>query len=131
MTTVAAVKSERRIAAPELRGNNLALGWCRDREACLDGPAGTGKTFAGLYKIHVLLSRYPGSRALVARKTNVALSGSAMVTYRENILRDRTDIRWLAGSKAEPAAYKYPTGSKMIVNGLDKPETVLSSEFDR
>jgi len=130
MTTVAAVKSERRIAAPELRGNNLALGWCRDREACLDGPAGTGKTVAALYKIHVLLSRYPGSRALVTRKTNVALAGSALVTYRENILHNRTDIRWFGGSKAEPAAYRYPNGSEMIVNGLDKPEKVLSSEFD-
>ena len=130
MTMLATRPTERRIAAPELRGNNLALGWCRDREACLDGPAGTGKTVAALYKIHVLLSRYPGSRALVARKTNVALSGSAMVTYRQNILRDRRDIRWFGGSKAEPAAYRYPNGSEMIVNGLDKPEKVQSSEFD-
>jgi len=130
MTTLATRPTERRIAAPELRGNNLALGWCRDREACLDGPAGTGKTVAALYKIHVLLSRYPGSRALVTRKTNVALAGSALVTYRENILHNRTDIRWFGGSKAEPAAYRYPNGSEMIVNGLDKPEKVLSSEFD-
>lgn len=119
-----------RIKAPELRGNNLALGWCREREIYLDGPAGTGKTVAALYKIHRLLSAYPGSRALVARKTNTALSGSAMVTYRDNILRLRRDIRWFGGNKVEPAAYKYPNGSEMIVNGLDKPEKVLSAEFD-
>lgn len=119
-----------RIHAPELRGNNLALGWCREREAYLDGPAGTGKTVAALYKIHRLLSQYPGSRALVARKTNTALSGSAMVTYRDNILRQRRDIRWFGGNKVEPAAYRYPNGSQMIVNGLDKPEKVLSAEFD-
>src|SRR5258708_12783261 len=125
MTTLATRPTERRIAAPELRGNNLALGWCRDREACLDGPAGTGKTVAALYKIHVLLSRYPGSRALVARKTNVALSGSAMVTYRENILRDRTDIRWFGGSKAEPPAYKYPNRSNTIANVLTHPHKMI------
>ena len=130
MTTLAARPTERRIAAPELRGNNLALGWCRDREACLDGPAGTGKTVAALYKIHVLLSRYAGGRALVARKTNTALSGSAMVTYRDNILKGRTDIRWFGGNKVEPAAFRYPNGSEMIVNGLDKPEKVMSSEFE-
>src|SRR5258708_5468389 len=119
-----------RIAAPELRGNNLALGWCQDREVCLDGPAGTGKTFAALYKIHRLLMEYPGSRALVARKTNVALSGSAMVTYRQNILRGRRDIHWFGGNKVEPAAFKYRNTSEMVVNGLDKPEKVQSSEFD-
>lgn len=126
MTTLAI----RRIAAPELRGNNLALGWNSDREVCLDGPAGTGKTVAALYKIHRLLSEYPGTRALVARKTNTALAGSAMVTYRDNIRRDRTDIRWFGGNKIEPAAFKYPNGSEMIVNGLDKPEKVQSAEFD-
>lgn len=119
-----------RLKAPELRGNNLALGWCRDRECALDGPAGTGKTVAALYKIHRLLSTYHGSRALVARKTNTALSGSAMVTYRDNILRGRRDIHWFGGNKVEPAAWKYPNGSEMIVNGLDKPEKVQSAEFD-
>lgn len=128
--TLASHTSVVRISPPELRGNNLALGWCREREVYLDGPAGTGKTVAALYKIHRLLSAYPGSRALVARKTNTALSGSAMVTYRDNILRSRHDIRWFGGNKVEPAAYKYPNGSQMIVNGLDKPEKVLSAEFD-
>ena len=120
----------KRIAPPELRGDNLALGYCRDREVCIEGVAGGGKTVAALYKIHVLLSRYAGSRALVARKTNTALSGSAMVTYRDNILRNRTDIHYFGGNKVEPAAFKYPNGSQMIVNGLDKPEKVQSAEFD-
>jgi PBSX family phage terminase large subunit len=124
------VASIQRIAAPELRGASLELGYCRDREVCLDGPAGTGKTVGALYKIHRLLSKYPGSRALVARKTNTALAGSAMVTYRGNILKGRPDIHWFGGNKIEPAAFKYSNGSEMIVNGLDKPEKVQSAEFD-
>lgn len=119
-----------RIKAIELRGNNLALGWHQEREVYMDGPAGTGKTIAALYKIHRLLVKYPGSRALVGRKTNTALSGSAMVTYRNNILQGRRDIYWFGGNKVEPAAYRYPNGAEMIVNGLDKPEKVLSAEFD-
>jgi PBSX family phage terminase large subunit len=119
-----------RIKAPELRGANLALGACRDREVCIEGPAGTGKTVGALYKIHRLLDTYAGSRALVARKTNTALAGSAMVTYRDNIRRGRVDIKWFGGNKVRPAAFLYPNGSEMIVNGLDKPEKVLSAEFD-
>lgn len=119
-----------RIKVPELRGANLALGWCRDREVCIEGPAGTGKTVAALYKIHRLLDTFAGSRALVARKTNVELAASAMITYRDNIRRGRTDIKWFGGNKIKPAAFIYPNGSEMIVNGLDKPEKVLSAEFD-
>lgn len=119
-----------RIKALELRGSSLALGSCPDREVCLEGPAGSSKTVAALYKIHRLLDKYPGSRALVARKTNTALAGSAMVTYRDNVRRGRTDIKWFGGNKVEPAAFRYPNGSQMIVNGLDKPEKVLSAEFD-
>ncbi len=98
MTIYAPPKTEIRVPAPELRGAALALGSCQDREVCIEGSAGTGKTVGALFKIHVLLSRYPGARALVARKTNTALSGSAMVTYRDNILRGRRDIRWFGGS---------------------------------
>lgn len=130
MSTTLATRAAPRIPAPELRGAALALGSCRDREVCIEGSAGTGKTVGALFKIHVLLSRYAGSRALVARKSNTALSGSAMVSYRDNILRGRNDIRWFGGNRVEPAAYKYPNGSEMIVNGLDKPEKVQSSEFD-
>src|SRR5260221_10825420 len=61
---------------------------------------------------------------------SVALAGSALVTYRQNIVGNRTDIRWFGGSKAEPAAFRYSEGSEMVVCGLDKPEKVQSSEFD-
>lgn len=108
----------------------MKLGACSSREVCMEGSAGTGKTVGALFKIHTLLSRYPKGRALVARKTNTALTGSAMVTYREVILKDRSDIRWFGGSREKPAAYYYPNGSEMLVNGLDKPEKIQSTEFD-
>lgn len=121
---------EIRIQAPELRGASLALGACDDMEVCLDGPAGTGKTVGALFKIHLFLSKYPGSRWLVARKTNTALAGSAMVTYREDILHPAEGVRYFGGNKIRPAAYIYPNGSEMIVSGLDKPEKVKSMPFD-
>src|SRR5258708_6394994 len=117
------------IKAPELRGAALALGSCRDLEVCLDGPAGTGKTFGALYKAHILLSMYPGAKALVSRKTNTALSGSAIATYRD-MVDIREGVRYFGGNKVRPAAFEYPNGSQLIVNGLDKPEKVKSWEFD-
>lgn len=116
------------LPAPELRGGNLALGACRDLEVCLDGSAGTGKTYAALYKVHILLTMYPGAKALVARKTNTALSGSAIATYRE-MLDPSENVRYFGGNKIRPAAFEYPNGSMMIVNGLDRPEKVKSYEF--
>lgn len=127
MTTVA---QEVCIKAPEFRGGNLALGSCRDIEACLDGAAGTGKTVACLYKLHILLTLYPGAKALVARKSNTALAGTAMATYRNHILDEREGIRYFGGNKVKPAAFEYPNGSMLIVSGLDKPQKVKSLEVD-
>ncbi len=127
MTTQA--REEILIKAPEFRGGNLALGACRDLECLLDGPAGTGKTYAALYKIHLLLTLYPGAKALVARKSNTSLAGSAIATYRE-MLDPREGVKYFGGNKIRPAAFEYPNGSVMIVNGLDKPDKVKSWEFD-
>lgn len=123
------VPDEVHIPVPELRGGSLALISNRDIEVCLDGPAGTGKTFGALFKIHALLTYYPTAKALVARKTNTALAGSALATYRD-LLDPREDVRYFGGNKVKPAAFEYPNGSVMIVNGLDKPDKVKSWEFD-
>ncbi len=123
-------KQEVVIPAPELRGAALALMSNRDIEVCLDGPGGTGKTLASLYKVHMLLLAYPGAKALVARKSNTALAGSAMATFRDDVLDPREGVVYFGGNKVKPAGYIYPNGSFLAVNGLDKPEKVKSWEFD-
>lgn len=117
------------IVAPELRGAALELGRCKDLEVCLDGPAGTGKTFAALFKLHIVLLTHPGAKALVARKSNTALAGSAIATYRA-MLDEREGVRYFGGNKIRPAAFEYPNGSLLVVNGLDRPSKVKSWEFD-
>lgn len=112
------------------RGGAFELFRCRAPEVCLDGPAGTGKTRAALEKIHLALLKYPGARWLVARKTNTALSASAMVTFRNLVLHPAEGVTYFGGSKVRPAAFVYPNGSELVVNGLDKPEKVKSTEFD-
>lgn len=118
------------IPAPELRGAILELAACSDIEAGLDGPAGTGKTFGILYLIHIKLLTYPNAKFLVARKHNTDLAGSAMATYRDNVLDEREGVRYFGGNKVRPAEYIYPNGSELVVNGLDKPGKVRSMEFD-
>lgn len=118
------------IPAPELRGAVTELFQYPDLEIGCDGPAGTGKTFGILYLLHVLLLRYPGAKWLVARKHNTDLAGSAMATYRESVLDPREGVAYFGGNKVEPASYRYPNGSRLIVNGLDKPGKVRSMDFD-
>jgi len=129
MTTALAEKTEYRIPAPELRGNNFALGACRDTECLLDGPAGTGKTVAILYKIHLLLLSCAGSKWLITRRYNVDLAGSAMATY-QAMLDPHEGVYYYGGSKVKPAGYIYPNGSFLAVNGLDRPGRLKSFECD-
>jgi hypothetical protein len=78
----------------------------------------------------MMLLMYPGAKALVARKSNTALAGTAMATYRNYILDEREGVRYFGGNKVKPAAFEYPNGSMLIVSGLDKPEKVKSLEID-
>lgn len=123
-------KTELVLPAYEIRGAVWKLGQCHDIEVGIDGPAGTGKTLGTLYYIHTLLLMYPGAKFLVARKFNTDLAGSAMATYRDRVLHPDEKIPYFGGNKVEPACYRYPNGSRLIVNGLDKPGKVKSMEFD-
>lgn len=39
-------------------------------------------------------------------------------------------MTFFGGSKEEPAKYRYPNGSVLVVGGLDKASKVMSSEYD-
>lgn len=113
-----------------VRGRLLDLPKYVNAELCVEGPAGTGKTRGILEYIHMLLLHYPGARFLVARKRNTDLAASAMVTYREEVLKAWDGVHYFGGNKVEPAAFIYPNGSRLIVTGLDKPEKVKSQPYD-
>jgi len=102
----------------------------RDRELLLSGPAGTGKSFACLFKVHIMLSKYPGARGLLVRKTLESLKTSGLVTYTQKILHPLADISFFGGNAQEPPHYRYPNGSKLMLGGMDKPKKVMSTEYD-
>jgi PBSX family phage terminase large subunit len=128
--SIAITTPEHVIPAPELRGAAWQLGSCHDMEVLLDGPGGTGKTYAILYYIHLLLLKYPGAKWLVCRKYNVDLAGSAMATYQNDVLDPNEGVYYYGGSKVKPAGYIYPNGSFLAVSGLDRPSKLKSFECD-
>ena len=116
---------------PVFQGANAAAIRCRATEVCLHGPAGTGKSWAWLYKVHRACLKWPGMRALVVRKTRESLTESALVTFEDKILhpywRDRIARNC---QRRVRQSYRYPNGSTIVVGGLDKPSKVMSTEFD-
>jgi hypothetical protein len=115
------------------RGAASRLWGTRAREVVLSGPAGTGKSRAALEKLHAAMLKYPGSRALICRKTQTSLGSTALVTWREQVVPEAIAagiVRFYGGSPEEPAAYRYANGSTIVLGGMDKATKIMSSEYD-
>lgn len=112
------------------QGASRAALECRDREVLISGPAGTGKTYGALHKLHVAALKYPGMRGLIVRKTLVALTASALVTFSKIIEAAPYGVVPFGGSKLKPTAFRYPNGSEIVIGGMDKAAKVMSAEYD-
>ena len=118
--------------APEFAFRGSILESIRDKspEYLLAGPAGTGKTLANLRKIHLICNKYPGCRILIARKTRVSMTESVMVTFERDILGPNHPILNPPNLRRVRQSYRYENGSEIVIGGMDKPDKVLSSEYD-
>lgn len=120
------------IATPELeiiynpRGAAADIFALRNPEVVISGPAGTGKSFAILQKLHLVALKYPMARILMVRKTRRSLTESGMVTYWQKVRPDLDRVQW----KPSLQQYQYTNGSILAVGGLDKPSKIMSSEWD-
>lgn len=115
----------------ETRGAGALLFEHRDKEVLLSGPAGTGKTVAALWKLHLAALKYPGMRALMARKVGTALAASALVSFQQHVLGSGNfGVKFFGGSKIKPGQFEYPNGSVIVVGGMDNPDKIMSSEYD-
>ncbi|WP_406501592.1 phage terminase large subunit [Streptomyces sp. NBC_01590] len=132
MTT--ATGQEGAVVVFEPRGSNLDLLKCRDTEVAAVGRAGTGKTLAACWKLHIAAMKVPNLRGLMLRATHTSLTATTLVTFQRQVaaasLLDGT-VRWFGGSGKDPAAFRYANGSTILVAGGDRPEKFLSSELDR
>jgi phage terminase large subunit len=83
--------------------------------------------------MHAFCMKYAGVRVLMVRKTLIALTSSAMVAYRENVLGSvpsNYGVVTFGGNKLRPAGFVYPNGSMVTVGGMDKPDKIKSTEFE-
>lgn len=103
----------------------------RAEELLLAGPAGTGKTLANLLRVYWVCRKYAGARALVVRKTRESLTESVLVTWERDVLTPAHPILTRSPTlRRVRQSYRFPNGSEVVLGGMDKPDKVLSSEFD-
>jgi PBSX family phage terminase large subunit len=104
----------------------------RDQELMLAGPADTGKSMAVLTKLHACMTKYPGARALIVRKTRHSLTDSALVTFEERVLPPGSRLK-LGPKRDQRHSYRYPNGSEIVLGGLataDEVDRTYSQEYD-
>lgn len=117
----------------EPRGAAQQLFKTRDSEVFMAGPAGTGKSLACLFRLHLTALHNPDMRGLIFRKTAVSLGSTTLVTWDKKVIADalaRGIVKWFGGSTREAPGYRYSNGAKIDVAGMDKPEKIMSAEYD-
>lgn len=112
------------------RGAAFTLLHTHAPEVVISGPAGTGKSVACLWKMHLAAEHKTGFRGLILRKTRESLSESALASFERFVMPIDHPAR-RGPSRQMRQVYRYPnTRAEIIVGGLDKPGKVMSTEFD-
>lgn len=114
----------------EFRGDALELMHYQGDDAIISGPAGTGKSMACLWKLHLICESKPGVRALMIRKTRSSLTQSAMVTFETKVLGPKHVALAKGGLRRMRSEYNYGNGSVIVLGGMDEPTKVMSTEYD-
>lgn len=127
--TASAQASTNAVIPYQPRGGAWKLLHYQGPEVVMSGPAGTGKSVACLFKLHLCAEAVPGLRALIVRKTRESLTEAGLVTFERFVLPEGHPAREGAQRKLRQA-YSYPNGSQIVVGGLDKPAKVMSTEYD-
>ncbi len=126
--TSAPALSEKHV--PYFRGAAWKMLHTQAPEVLISGPAGTGKSTVNLFKMHLCADQKPGFRGLIVRRTRASLTESALVTFERFVLPAGHPARHGA-SRRMRQAYTYPNGSTIVIGGLDKPEKVMSTDYDQ
>jgi Phage terminase large subunit len=121
-TTAAGIDEDMRPFRPW--GANAELFRAREHEVVVEGPADCGKSRACLEKIHACMTKYPGARAAIVRKTRKSLTSTAMATFERQVAPVGSCRLW------QGEEYRYPNSSKIYLFGLDDPERLKSAEVD-
>lgn len=115
------------------RGGCKAVFESRAEEVLVSGPAGTGKSRACLEKILAVCLLTKNTRALILRKTQRSLGSTALVTWRNFVIKEALEtgeVVYYGGSQQEAPQYRFKNGSTVTIGGLDNPTRIMSSEYD-
>jgi phage terminase large subunit len=115
------------------RGGCKEIFESREAEVLISGSAGTGKSRACLEKILAMCLLTENVRALILRKTQRSLGSTALVTWRNFVIKEALetgDVVYYGGSQQEAAQYRFKNGSTVTIGGLDNPTRIMSSEYD-
>ena len=105
----------------------------KEEEVLVSGPAGTGKSRACLEKVFAMCLLTANTRALLLRKTARSLGSTALVTWRNFVVKEALEtgeVVYYGGSSQEAAQYRFKNGSTVTIGGLDNPTRIMSSEYD-
>lgn len=126
MATAAPARTE---CVYRARGAAIELFKTRASSVLLSGPAGTGKSRACLEKILACAVQYPESRHLIVRQTRASLSTTGLVTFEDRVLPPNQP--WVGQcSRDHRTEYALPNGSAIVTGGLDRPDKIMSSDYD-
>jgi phage terminase large subunit len=89
-------------------GGNREFLRCKAPEAVVAGPAETGKTYAALYKMHIVACKYPGASLVIARKTLSSTYSTVLMTFQKKVLDDGATVNAYGGEK--PQWFDYANG---------------------
>ena len=100
------------------------------------GTYDAGKTYGILAYMHALAMRYPGSRMTFVHRSlnrvyrNIVPSYEKLLGYKPTSRDDPnpTPVTRFGGER--PEFFEYKTGTRIYMNGLDKPQNLLSDFFD-
>ena len=102
------------------------------------GTYDAGKTFGQLAYMHLLALRYPGSRMTFVHRSlnrvyrNIVPSYEKFLGYkppgRDDPNPQDVEVRRFGGE--HPEFFEYQNGTRIYMNGLDKPQNLLSDFFD-
>ena len=103
-----------------------------------DGTYDAGKTFGILAYMHMLAIKYPGSRMTFVHRSLNRVYRNIIPTYekflgykppsRDDLNPKNREVTRFGGEK--PEFFEYDNGTRIYMNGLDKPQNLLSDFFD-
>lgn len=100
------------------------------KEVLIEGPAGTGKTYAVQQLVYDLVKKYPGIRVLFTRESRSSMSETVLKTWELNVLGPGHYSFAGGATRATRRAYRFKNKSEVHVIGMSNVDSIMSGEYD-